>query len=102
MRNFKPDKPPTTKGPTIRERSGKVDSKSKLVAFIYLIMRDHVPPGEIEELMREHVHLIKADENVEFSNGWMAEHAKDVARRLGWEGDPPPKPSTEAPGSIRG
>lgn len=62
----------------IRERSGSVNSDDPLVAFLYLLIRDHVHPGDIEDLMKK----ITKDETCEFSNGWLAEYARDIASRL--------------------
>lgn len=62
---------------TIRERSGLVNDSDKLVTFIYLLGRDHLPVGEIEEIMKG----ISKDEFV-FSNGWLAKYAQDVKNRL--------------------
>lgn len=68
----------------IRERSGSVKSKSKLVAFLYLIMRDCVKVSDIEEAVQQ-IDLMTAGKArvYQFSNGWLAEYAKDLAQRLG-------------------
>ena len=62
----------------LREASGSVNSKSKVVSFMYLLGRDHLPLGTIEEIMMQ----CKTDEITEFSNGWLADYAKDIAKRL--------------------
>ena len=64
----------------IRERSGSVNSDDKLVAFFYLLMRDHLTPGVIEDIMR--MLADTAGDTTQFSNGWLAKYADDVARRL--------------------
>lgn len=54
-------------------------SRNKVVSFLYELMRDHVPTGVAE-------HVVKNSENDEpttFSNGYLARYAKDLARRLG-------------------
>ena len=63
--------------PSMKERSGQVSSTSKLVMFIYILGRDYLTLGEIEEIM-----LDMSEEKVIFSNGWLAEYANDVAKGL--------------------
>ena len=64
----------------MRQRSGAVDSSDRVVSFLYTLMRDHVTPGTVEEMML----TVEAEqgEGCEFSNGWLASHAKDIAERL--------------------
>jgi hypothetical protein len=63
----------------------KIDSH--LVSFLYELMRDHVPPGVIEEIMRKTM----GPSAVVYTNGWLAKYAEDVANRL--------MPLTAAPAS---
>jgi hypothetical protein len=68
----------------IRQRSGKVNGHNILVEFLYILMRDHVVPGTIESILKDlekHCDLEK-----EFSNGWLANYAKDIASRLDYRG----------------
>ena len=64
----------------LHARSCHVETTDKLVDFFYLLMRDHVPAGTIEKLVRE------CDEergiSSIFTNGWLASYAKDLAHRL--------------------
>lgn len=62
---------------TIRERSGHMDSDDPLVQFLYLVLRDKILPADIEEIMKQ-----IPDGQTEFSNGWLAMYAIDIARRL--------------------
>lgn len=62
----------------IRVRSGSVTIDCKLTSFLYTLMRDHVQPGDIEEIMLNHI----SDDTVEYSNGWLARYAEDIAQRL--------------------
>jgi len=62
----------------IRERSGEVNSEDPLVSFLYILMRDHLPTGVVEGIMKDHV----PDQVVKFTNGWLANYAKDIAERL--------------------
>lgn|SRR5690606_32968157 len=57
----------------------KYKSKNALVSFLYELMRDHLPCGTVEKLVN--------DENpnnidIEFSNGYLARYAEDLANRL--------------------
>lgn len=63
-------------------RSGKVSSTSKLVAFFYIAMRDgDIAPGRVEEILENHVLNFSADEQL-YSNGYLAQYASDVVKRL--------------------
>lgn len=63
----------------MRERSGNVTSSDPLVMLLYHLMRDHVTPGAIEELMQD---IADVSAPYYFSNGWLAPHARDVAARI--------------------
>lgn len=69
----------------MRKRSGEFNSPSLLVGFLYLLMRDHVTPGHIEYMM---IQLAKEGwhnapkKDMQFTNGWVAQYAQDVADRL--------------------
>ena len=70
----------TNENNQLRQRSGAVDTDSDLVAFFYELMRDHLPPGTVEEIARN---CNGFDEgNWQLTNGWLAEYAKDVVKRL--------------------
>jgi hypothetical protein len=62
----------------MRNRSGNVNASSRLTSFLYDLMRDHVTPGVVEELVRD-----SADKEVSYTNGWLAQYAFDLATRLG-------------------
>lgn len=61
----------------MRERSGSMNSSDPLVIFLYLLMRDHVCPCDVEKIADDSVFG-----NGEFTNGWLASHAQDLAQRL--------------------
>jgi hypothetical protein len=65
----------------IRERSGNVDSDDPLEVFLYLLMRDLVPLGDVEKLVKDS-EMTAADSKAQLSNGWLAKYAKDLAARL--------------------
>lgn len=62
----------------MREASGKVDIDSRLVGFLYILLRDHLTPGVVEEIMIRHC----AESNSQYTNGWLARYAEDLAERL--------------------
>lgn len=67
----------------IREASGRVNINSKLVAFLYLLGRDGLPLGVIEELFRKNINKDgEFDPDSQYSNGWLARWAEDLAERL--------------------
>lgn len=63
----------------LRERSGAVDDQDALVGFLYVLMRDHLTPGDVEELVRRNSTLRPS---IQFTNGWLAQYAQDLATRL--------------------
>lgn len=70
---------PSDDNAAMRTRTGEVDDDRRLVAFLYLVARDHVVPGALEELLEN---LARADGPFEFTNGHLARYAQDVAARL--------------------
>jgi hypothetical protein len=66
----------------LRERSGSVNYNSCLVSFLYELMRDEVTPGRIEELVQN-----SAVSDCQYTNGYLANYAIDIANRL--EGELP-------------
>lgn len=64
------------------DASGNVRSANPLVCFLYLLLRDELPAGKVEELMLK----VEADTGWwNFCNGWTAAHAMNIAQRLGTE-----------------
>lgn len=64
---------------TLRAVSGGVDADSRLVAFLYVLMRDVLSAGKVETL----VHLVQKNGHA-FTNGWLAQYAMNLAGLLGW------------------
>ncbi len=62
----------------MRERSGFVTIDCKLTSFLYTLIRDYVQPGDIENIMLNHI----SDEPTLYTNGWLAKYAEDIANRL--------------------
>lgn len=63
----------------LHRRSGEVVINSKLVGFLYTLLRDHLTPGVVEELVRE---VTAHDSSGSYCNGYLARYAEDVAKRL--------------------
>ena len=61
-----------------RKRTGSVNSRDPLVGFLYHVMRDHLPPGLVERLVREEHGVLESN----YTNGHLARYAKDLAKRL--------------------
>lgn len=53
----------------------------ELVAFLYVMLRDHLPAGTIEQVMVEHVGKGRGKER-EYSNRHLAAYARELAVRL--------------------
>jgi len=64
-----------------RKASGSVNNSDPLVAFLYILARDHVTSGVVEEIMLRNVEIPDITE-CEYTNGWLALWAADVAGRL--------------------
>ena len=64
----------------LRERSGKITSTDKFVAFIYQLIRDHVLLADVERCVLDNTGPY-TDEFI-FTNGYLANYAKDVVKRL--------------------
>jgi hypothetical protein len=62
----------------MRNKSGNVDIDSALVSFLYELMRDHLPPGVVEEIVLNSI----GDSDCKYTNGWLAKYAEDIANRL--------------------
>ncbi|MFA5153760.1 MAG: hypothetical protein WC554_14460 [Clostridia bacterium] len=64
----------------LRIRSGRVESDNKFVTFVYELLRDKVPAADIEECVLNSTG--PGTDNFQFTNGYLAEYAKDVVKRL--------------------
>lgn len=63
----------------VRARSGEVMDDDPLVRFLYLLMRDHLSVGVVEGLAPA---PDEYEQVSEYTNGWLATYAQDVAARL--------------------
>lgn len=68
------------KNAKIKKDSGSVKLSGTIASLLYELMRDHVPPGIIEEVVR-HVEAEGA-EDIQCCNGWLGLYANYLALRL--------------------
>jgi len=52
-----------------------------LVAFLYILMRDKLPSGAVEEIMEKHVEPVQ-DMEITFTNPHLEAHARWLANRI--------------------
>ena len=55
-------------------------NKERLVSFLYILMRDHLPSGVVEEIMLRHVEISVT--GVEYSNPHLFAHAQELEARI--------------------
>lgn len=65
----------------LRKASGSLNIDSKLVAFFYELLRDHLPAATVETLVRN----ASADSDCYYTNGWLAKYAENLANRVAGE-----------------
>ena len=61
-------------------RSGNRGSRCKITAFLYELMRDEVPPGVVERIVRNS--QLNPGDEWQFCNGYLVQYAEDLADRL--------------------
>ncbi len=76
--------PDSSANGVLRMASGSVTDHRPLTAFLYELMRDHLPPGVVEGLVRRNED-IGPDNPALFTNGFLANYAQHLTERL--EGD---------------
>lgn len=60
-----------------REISGHFTSTDKLTHFLYLLMRDELSAGKVEQLVREASH-----DSITYTNGWLGMYANYLSKEL--------------------
>ncbi len=65
---------------TLRQASGAINNNRQIVAFLYILMRDHLTPGVIESLVTQSNNTPGND--FIFTNGWLAQYAENIANRI--------------------
>ena len=61
----------------LRKASGNVRIRSRLVSFLYQLMRDELPAGKVAKLF-----LDSQDPDVVYTNGYLARYAEYIAKGL--------------------
>lgn len=61
----------------LKKASKHVRLNGKLESFLYELMRDHIPPGTIQGILAD-----SQEPNVEYTNGFLAQYARFVAKQL--------------------
>lgn len=62
----------------MRKRTGSIDG-DKLDAFLYVLARDHLPVGVLEEIITD---MTPGIVDFQFTNGYLARYAQDLKARL--------------------
>jgi hypothetical protein len=63
--------------------SAKVKTESRLVAFLYTILRDHLTSGKVAGIVQDiNESVAEGVREFELENGWEGRYAEDVARYL--------------------
>lgn len=59
-------------------------TEDSMVAFFYELMRDHVPMGVIEEIVKDQERFTKEEPNLvwQLSNKHLANYAEEIVARL--------------------
>lgn len=65
----------------IRDASGNRVGMDRTQSFFYELMRDHLPPGKVEDIVK---HVLEEGSEVHYCNGWLADYAAYIVKRL-WE-----------------
>ncbi len=55
---------------------------SKLQSLLYILLRDDIVAGRIEQIMRDHVEKAARDDEVRFCNPYLAAYAAELAQRI--------------------
>lgn len=78
------DAPDDLDAAALASRTRAVVTNDMLVGFLYLVMRDHLTPGQVEYLMLQISKDLDKGNSSSFSltNGHLARYAEDVAGRL--------------------
>jgi len=63
-----------------------MNSHQRLVAFLYVLMRDYTTPGNVELIIRDHVQkandLADEEKDIAYSNKYLQAYAEDVLNRI--------------------
>jgi hypothetical protein len=56
-------------------------NEDRLKTFLYILLRDELPAGVLERIMRDHVSMVDERRHT-YSNLFLADYAENLARRL--------------------
>lgn len=70
----------STKNKRLMKDSGNIRGTCKLTCFLYLLMRNNLAAGVVEGLVGEVTEC--KNEPIEYCNGWLAQYAEDIKKRL--------------------
>jgi hypothetical protein len=73
-----------------RLRSGNFNSSDPLTCMFYLLLRDHMSAGDLENIVKEATKIL--DGTRQFTNGWLGQYAQDMAIRIYQAGEKSIKP----------
>jgi hypothetical protein len=69
----------TKRNNKLRSDSGNIEFEDTLTSFFYYLMRDHMPAGEVEKIVRD----VACESGVSvYSNGFLAQYANNLANFL--------------------
>lgn len=71
------DKKRNERNERLRVESGEYRDNSRLVNFLYLLLRDYLPSADVETILRD-----TSFEDTAYSNGYIALYAKNIAKEL--------------------
>jgi hypothetical protein len=63
----------------LREVSGTVTYSDPLTSFLYQLMRDELPAGIVEKIVRD---IVNEPEECLYTNGWLAQYANNLSEEL--------------------
>lgn len=61
--------------------SGEQASSDLIVALLYRIIRDHLAPGQVEEMVQQILDH-SDEEEVSYTNGWLMLYVENILSRL--------------------
>lgn len=53
-----------------------------LAMFLYILLRDYLPSGQVEEIMEKHVEKNPENRTIRYSNPYIVAHVDDILDRL--------------------
>jgi len=64
----------------LKEDSGTITYADPLTSFLYQLLRDHLPAGEVEKIVCDVI--AEGGVEVTFTNGWLAKYANNLADKI--------------------